>query len=119
MTLCFYPCGLRFTYTIDDPNKPYRVIVILSNKPILFSFGHHLSAIAQLEEHLTVNQVVTSSILVGGVAFIERKLCILIFTSRLQYDENCVVSIASQLMQLRSLNFGLRRDDDCVVGFAS
>lgn len=107
------------TDNIDDTNKPHRVIVILSNKPILFSFGHQSSAIAQLVERLTVNQVVTGSSPVGGVAFIERKLCILIFTSRLQYDENCVVSIASKLMQLRSLNFGLRRDDDCVVGFAS
>ena len=56
------------TDDIDDANKPYRVIVMLSNKPILFSFGHHLSAIAQLEEHLTVNQVVAGSTPVGGVA---------------------------------------------------
>ena len=92
---------------------------MLSNKPILFSFGHHLFAIAQLVERMTVNHDATGSSPVGGVAFIKRKLCILIFTSRLQYDENCVVSIASKLMQLRSLNFGLRHDDDCVVGFAS
>lgn len=83
------------TDNIDDANKPYRVIVILSNKPIIFSFGHHSFAIAQLEERVTVNHDVTGSSPVGGVAFIERKLCILIFTSRLQYDENCVVSIAS------------------------
>lgn len=107
------------TDSIDDTNKAYRVLLFQSNKPILFSFGHQSSAIAQLAEHLTVNQVVAGSIPVGGVAFIERKLYILIFTSRLQYDENCVVSIASKLMQLRSLNFGLRHDDDCVVGFAS
>ena len=43
------------TDNIDDTNKPYRVIVMLSNKPILFSFGHHLSVIAQLIEHLTIN----------------------------------------------------------------
>lgn len=69
------------TDDIDDANKPYRVIVMLSNKPILFSFGHHSSAIAQLVERLTVNQVVTGSSPVGGVAFNKRKLCILIFTS--------------------------------------
>lgn len=95
------------------------VLLNLEFKPILFSFGHQSSAIAQLVERLTINQVVTGSSPVGGVAFIERKLYILIFTSRLQYDENYVVSIASKLMQLRSLNFGLRHDDDCVVGFAS
>ena len=76
------------------------VLLNLEFKPILFSFGHHRSAIAQLVERLTVNQVVTGSSPVGGVAFIERKLYILIFTSRLQYDENYVVSIASKLMQV-------------------
>lgn len=95
------------------------VLLNLEFKPILFSFGHQSFAIAQLEERVTVNHDVTGSIPVGGVAFIERKLCILIFTSCLQYDENCVVGFASKLMQLRSLNFGLRHDDDCVVGFAS
>lgn len=58
---------------VDDPNKPYRVIVMSSNKPILFSFGHHSFAIAQLEERVTVNHDVTGSNPVGGVAFIERK----------------------------------------------
>lgn len=88
------------TDNIDDTNKPYRVLVMLSNKPILFSFGHQSSAIAQLAEHLTVNQVVTGSTPVGGVALIECKLCILIFTSCLQYNENCVVGFASKLMQI-------------------
>ena len=76
------------------------VLLNLEFKPILFSFGHHSFAIAQLEERMTVNHDVTGSSPVGGVAFIERKLCILIFTFRLQYNENCVVSIASKLMQV-------------------
>ena len=52
-------------------------------------------------------------------SYSNRDWSLLIFTFRSQYDENCVVSIASKLMQLRSLNFGLRHDDDCAVGFAS
>ena len=59
------------TDNIDDTNKPYRVLLFQSNKPILFSFGHQSSTIAQLVERVTVNHDVAGSNPVGGVALVQ------------------------------------------------
>ena len=51
-------------------------LIVLSNlefKPIIFLFGHHQSAIAQLVERMTVNHDVTGSSPVGGVLRLKRK----------------------------------------------
>ena len=57
-------------------------LIVLSNlefKPIIFTFGHLQSAIAQLVERMTVNHDVAGSNPAGGVAVKTQKIKLLTF----------------------------------------